>query len=111
MYMSSIFFVLVVLSFVVLSVRERIKVKTLKERSWDGSETKSSPLSQALSNLIGTAGGIYLSLVMLFSFMEIQTPERISFLKMQLEPLATLSFFLAIFQPFILRLWYLKQKF
>ncbi|GBF34197.1 hypothetical protein DCCM_3309 [Desulfocucumis palustris] len=111
MYISSIIFALVVLAFVVLSLRERIRIKALKERAWDGSETKSSPLSQALSNLIGTAGGIYLSLVMLFSFMEIQTPERIGFLKIQLEPLATLSFVLAIFQPFLLRLWQLKQRF
>jgi len=113
MVMFSPLFIFILLVFILLafSVRERIKNLTLKERAWDGSETKSSPLSSALSELIGTAGGIYLCLVMLFSFLELQLPSKIHLLHMELEPLATVSFTLAIIQPYIVKLIALRKRF
>ncbi len=108
--MVTLLMIAVVVLLVVLSLRERTRQRIGKERAWDGSETRTSPLSQALTNMIGTAGGIYLSLVMLFSFMEIDMPAKIQFLHMELEPLAAISFVLAILQPFVLKIWQLKHN-
>lgn len=58
-----------------------------------------SPLAEAMQQLVGIAGGIYLSLVMLVSFLGIAPPEQICFLDMLLDPLALLSILLACLQP------------
>ena len=58
-------------------------------------ETISSPLAEAMSQLVGIAGGIYLSLVMLVSFLGIEMPQKVNFLDMLLDPLALLSILLA----------------
>ncbi|EHL08725.1 hypothetical protein HMPREF0322_00582 [Desulfitobacterium hafniense DP7] len=71
-------------------------------------DTKPSLLSAAITQLVGTAGGIYLSLELLFSFLKI--PENwwnpSTFI---VEPLAVISLALAIVQPFAVQLW-LKIK-
>jgi len=108
---AAFIFTLLVLVLLVLSVKVRLDNQAIKERSWDGSETKSSPLSEALTGLIGTAGGIYLSLVMLFSFMELHVPNKVEFFRVGLEPLAAVSFALAIAQPFLIRIVNLRKKF
>lgn len=90
------------------SLKERIKQKILKERACEGLETKPSPLSDALGQMLATAGGIYLSLVMLFSFIEIEAPDKIILFSLELEPLATVSLFLSILQPFVLKLRFFK---
>lgn len=88
---------------VVISVRER------KYRMMWRSQSTSNQLATALSQLVGTAGGIYLSLELLFSFLKI--PEdwwsnSIFFV----EPLAAISLFLAILQPFVLSAWIRLRK-
>ena len=76
----------------------------MRDKNWDAiGEAKTSPLSQAIVNLVGTAGGIYLSLVLLQTFLEVQTPRSIALAGMDLEPLATISIALAIVQPFVAR--------
>lgn len=76
----------------------------LARKEWDTiGESKGSPVSESLANLVGTAGGIYLSLVMLTTFLEVEVPARISFSAISLEPIAALSFILAIFSPYINR--------
>ncbi|MFZ5633927.1 MAG: hypothetical protein ACOY40_13880 [Bacillota bacterium] len=111
MFSPVFIFTLVVLALLTLSVRQRVQNMAIRERAWDGSETKPSPLSEALTGLIGTAGGIYLSLVMLFSFMELSVPKKVEVFKIGLEPLAAVSFTLAIIQPFVIRLFKLRNKF
>lgn len=110
MFNSVFIFALVVFVLLVLSVKERLRNRALKERAWEGMETKSSPLSEALTGLIGTAGGIYLSMVMLFSFMELDVPQKVEFLQIGLEPLAAVSFSLAIVQPFLARVMQMHRK-
>lgn len=75
---------------------------------WRSQQT-SSPLSTALSQLVGTAGGIYLSLELLFSFLKI--PEDWwSASVFFVEPLAVISLVLAILQPFVMRVWLRFRK-
>lgn len=110
MLISVVIVTLVVIACIVFSVRQRILNRELRMRAWDGSETKSSPLSEALTGLIGTAGGIYITLVMGISFLEVNIPNEISVLSVGLEPLAAISFSLAIVQPFISRFFHLRKK-
>ncbi|MBO8128829.1 MAG: hypothetical protein H0Z39_06480 [Peptococcaceae bacterium] len=88
----------------VLSVRERMKLSLSRQKSWEV-EPKQSPLSQALVNLIGVAGGIYLSLTLLFTFLELDIPQKIKLGGIETELLATVSIALAIVQPFLINLY------
>ena len=99
-----------VFALIIFSVKIRLDNKAIKERSWDGSETRPSPVSEALTGLLGTAGGIYLSLVMMFSFMELKVPGKVNLFSVAIEPLAAISFTLAIIQPFIIRFLNMRNK-
>lgn len=81
---------------IVISVRKRKYLMM-----WRSQTTSKNQLASALSQLVGTAGGIYLSLELLFSFLKIPEnwwSDSIFFV----EPLAVISLLLAILQPFIL---------
>ncbi len=94
----------IVLLLVILSVRERVRQYMYREKDWSViGEGKSSPLSRALVNLVGVAGGIYLSLILLVTFLEIELPEKVHVGKFSLEPLAAVSIFLALVQPYFSR--------
>lgn len=96
--------VIIVLLLVAFSVRERVRQHLYREKDWSTiGEGKSSPLSQALANLVGVAGGIYLSLVVMATFLELQLPERVQMGGLSLEPLATVSILMALAQPYLQR--------
>ncbi|ACA59451.1 hypothetical protein [Candidatus Desulforudis audaxviator] len=98
---------LLTLALIAFSIRERIKLQASRFRShksWE-LEPRATPLSEAVLNLIGIAGGVYLALIMLFTFLEVSLPNKISLGGVEVEPLAAFAIGLAIVQPFILRLW------
>jgi hypothetical protein len=68
---------------------------------------RSSPLSRALAELVGTAGGIYLSLTLARDFLKLDVPGRVYVRPwhMEVEPLAALSLALALLQPYVMRLY------
>lgn len=78
-----------------LAVRLRMKNTLYRQE-----QAISSPLAEAMSQLVGIAGGIYLSLVMLVSFLGVDAPQKICFLDMLFDPLALLAILLACLQPF-----------
>lgn len=93
---------MVVLMLVAFSVRERVRQRLYRDKDWTAiGESKSSPLSEALGNLVGVAGGIYLSLVVVTTFVELQLPHRVQMAGLSLEPLATVSILMALLQPFL----------
>ncbi|MFX4260870.1 hypothetical protein ACOBQJ_01590 [Pelotomaculum propionicicum] len=99
-----IIFSLAVLLLVVVSLRERMRQRYLREKDWGFiGEAKPSQISQALTNLIGVAGGIYLTLVILATFLELQIPERVSFGRISLEPLAAISILVSLAQPYFFK--------
>ncbi|WP_374214183.1 hypothetical protein [Candidatus Desulfosporosinus nitrosoreducens] len=101
--MQQAFGVVLLVIGVVLSVRERKFMLMWR------SHPPSNQLATALSQLVGTAGGIYLSLELLFSFLKIPEnwwTDSVFFV----EPLAVLSLLLAILQPFGLRVWLKLRK-
>jgi hypothetical protein len=87
---------------VVCSVQQR-----RKNNKWRSSRAKSlqSPLSQALAHLVGTAGGIYLSLELLCTFLGLSHEEWHAITPLAINPLAAFSLIIAIVQPFMVRVW------
>ncbi len=81
--------------FLIIALKLRVRSNLYRQE-----QTISSPLAEAMRQLVGIAGGIYLSLVMLVSFLGIDAPAAIPVLDMLLDPLAVLSILLACLQPF-----------
>ncbi len=70
-----------------------------------GAEIRASPLSMAIQELVGTAGGIYLAVITLTSFLKLDVPEKVSLVRVELDPLALSAITVAILQPVALRLY------
>lgn len=85
-----------------LSVAERMKVhKRTHQRSEElPVEPRSSALSQALVELVATAGGIYLALILLRNFLKVEIPESIAVFGVKVEPMAGLALLLSLVQPY-----------
>lgn len=100
-------FLLVMLVLLFFSIKERVRLRTSSYRGqklWDV-EPKATPFSEALLNLIGVAGGVYLSLIILFTFLEVTIPGKIQLAGIEVELLAAVSIGIAIIQPFFMRIW------
>ncbi|EIW18545.1 MULTISPECIES: hypothetical protein [Pelosinus] len=91
----------------ILSLLERIKYF---RQTYDAGDVKSSPLSLAIQELVAIAGGIYLSLVMLISFLKLDIPHKILFFQMWIDPVACIAILLSIIQPFFIRLFCKNNK-
>ena len=93
---------LLVLIILALSVWQRIKYF---RETVDTTKITASPLSLAIQDLVAIAGSIYLSLIMLVSFLKLNIPEKIIFFECSIDPLAFLSISLAIIQPLFLNIF------
>ncbi|NLW07392.1 MAG: hypothetical protein GX039_05370 [Clostridia bacterium] len=101
-----LFFLIALLLGFFLAVKAKVR---LYQRS--KLEVSASPVSQALAELVAVAGGIYLSLVLLVSFLKINIAEVIMIGQFQIDPLAAVALVIALLQPLILNLWqYLKGR-
>lgn len=78
---------------------------TYIRRQLEAASASPSPLSQAIQELVGTAGGIYLSMIALISFLKIDIPERITVLHVAFDPLAFIAITIAVVQPIVIRLF------
>lgn len=98
---------LLVLIILALSVWQRIKYfrETVNEN-----KIIASPLSLAIQDLVAIAGSIYLSLIMLVSFLKLNIPGTIVFFEISIDPLAFLSISLAVIQPLFLNLFNFIKK-
>jgi len=99
--MFGILIILLFSLFVIWSVRSKIYLN--QKRRKDLPEVISNPVSQALTQILGTAGGIYLSLVMLASFLGLEVPEKVLFGQWSIDPLAFFSLSITLLQPVIMR--------
>lgn len=98
---------LLVLIILALSVWQRIKY--FRKRV-DEDKLKASPLSLAIQELVAISGSIYLSLIMLVSFLKLNIPETIMIFDLSIDPLAFLSISLAMIQPLFLNLFNAIKK-
>ncbi|MEW6625109.1 MAG: hypothetical protein AB1420_18705 [Bacillota bacterium] len=76
------------------------RVKTRKD---DIKEIIESKLSQAIVELVAIAGGIYLSLIFLMEFLNLNVPETITWMGVSFNPVAAIAVLLAVLQPLFLR--------
>jgi len=85
-----------------LAVREKQRQIVLRDLSVPSE--RASPLSRAIAELVGTAGGIYLSLNLARDFLALTVPARVAVWpwRFEVEPLAALSLTLALIQPYVL---------
>lgn len=97
---------LILMLCILLSLRERIYLHSYRQTKQFPQEPINSLISQAIANLVGVAGGIYISLMMVTSFLGLVFPESIEILGLSLEPLALVSLFIAIIQPWLSKLYY-----
>jgi hypothetical protein len=97
--------ILIVL-FVIASLALRIHYKKRNESQQLPDHAKPSPFSQALQELLATAGGIYLSLILLVSFLQIDIADKWLIYDVKMDPLAFIALLLSIVQPLILRLYH-----
>ncbi len=93
---------LVLLGLIVLSLWLRVR---LRRDSVAGVETKSTPVAAAIQELIATAGGVYLAIVALTSFLKLDMPDKVSLMAVAVDPLAVTAIALAIVQPIFSRLF------
>ena len=63
-----------------------------------------SPLALAIGTLVSVAGGIYISLELFCEFLRLPKPSDVSFLEYTMDPIALISVWAAILQPFALKL-------
>jgi len=77
----------------------------LQRESVSGVETTASPLSSAVQELVATAGGVYLAIVALTSFLKLETPDKVTLMQASVDPLALTAIGLAIIQPIIIRIY------
>jgi hypothetical protein len=101
--MSYIFLFIVFLC-IILAVREKIKSKKYKASSAGlPEEIKGSPISHALGEMVAIAGGIYVSLLLLTTFLDLNLPEKVNISTLEVDTIALLALFLTLGQPFILK--------
>ena len=98
---------LLVLIMLALSVWQRIKYF---RETVDENKITASPLSLAIQELVAISGSIYLSLIMLVSFLKLNIPETIMAFEFSIDPLALLSISLAIIQPLFLNIFNAIKK-
>lgn len=97
------FWAVLVLLSIIIGFSIWVRVCTL--RAVDPSKVKSSPFSAAVQELIATAGGVYLSIIALVSFLKLDIPEKMIALGIAFDPLALLAIGIAVTQPWWRRLF------
>lgn len=103
MFLESLLLFILFLILISLSVRKRVNNRRYRSNPFEKiSEPRSSYLSDGLLNLIGTAGGIYLALITTLNFLQLNYPNKIMFFGLTVEPIAGVSFLIAIIQPYVL---------
>ncbi len=102
------FFCIITLLLVYLAFCQRSLERSFRQVE-KNLEVKSTRFSLFISDLLASAGGIYLTLIMLCSFLALEIPETITIKQFNFNPLAAFSVFLALLQPLLLSL-YLKIK-
>ncbi len=103
-------FFIVLLAAVTVSLVFRVQEKSRSQTHQLPEHVRPSPLSQALQEMVATAGGIYLSLVLLASFLQISLDEKWLILGTKMDPLAVMALVLTILQPLFKRLYNLFRK-
>jgi len=88
---------------IMLCVAARCRMRTNYCR-YHGEGAVSTPFAEALGQVVGMAGGIYLSLMLLCDFLAVELPKKVVVLGNDMDFLALVALALACVQPMILRM-------
>jgi hypothetical protein len=86
-------------SFLLLLAGGSLWIRVKDYRTSSVNETKTSPLSLAVQDLVAAAGGIYIAIFTLTSFIKLDMPEKITLFQTSVDPLAFSAVGMAIIQP------------
>ena len=96
--------ILILLTGLSLHERTRQKKVRLSAAAGDGQpQPVTSPFSQAVVELVATAGGVYLALIALVNFLKIAVPSTVTLWGVSFEPVAAISLLIALVQPYVLK--------
>ena len=93
---------LVIFVAIAVSLAHRVREKRRTQAHEYPEHARPSPLSEAIQELIAMAGGIYISLLLLVSFLQLDLPDKLELYGLEINLLAFASILLAIIQPFTL---------
>lgn len=79
-------------------------------RTIESTQVQQSVFSLAVQDLVATAGGVYLSIIALVSFLKLEIPEKLAIMGVSFDPIALLAIGVAIFQPWWKRLFPQKTE-
>jgi hypothetical protein len=100
----------VLLVAIAASLGHRVREKRRTQSHEYPEHTKPSPLSEAIQELIAMAGGIYISLLLLVTFLQLELPDKLKLFGLEINILAFASVILAIIQPFFVTYWQKVKK-
>ncbi|MGI6589008.1 MAG: hypothetical protein ACOX2N_09690 [Peptococcia bacterium] len=103
--MGKIVFFLLLLLLVFLAVKMKKSLQRMRNIA-QLENIVESPASLAIAELVAVAGGIYLALILLTSFLKISMPERLVFFDWSVDYLAAIAIILALLQPICLAIYY-----
>ena len=95
-----------VLTFSAFLLGLALLAKVSYNRKYRHGEQLSSPLAEAITQIVGIAGGIYLALVTAINFLGLVWPEKINIFGSWVDPIAILAIVLACLQPIVLWVWH-----
>lgn len=99
----------IIIGLVTWAVKTKVFIKRNRsEKILEGAT--SSPASLALGEIVAVAGGIYLALVLVATFLNMELPEKIYLASLAVDPLALAAIVVALLQPIILGLYYNLKK-
>jgi len=107
--MAGFFFIALFLMFVLIAVKAKVQLRRMRDMGMVENAVE-SPTSYAIGELVAVAGGIYLSLVLLASFLKLSMPERIVIYNWSFDCLASIAIVLALLQPIFLSLYHKLTK-
>ncbi len=91
----------VVLSFVLwMGLSVVVRASVIRMRAARDVPAESSPLAEAIRETLAVAGGIYLALLAVISFLALNVPERVSVAGIQVDPVALLALLLVSVGPY-----------
>lgn len=99
----------VLLGLLAASLLLRVRNKDRAQSHELPEHSRPSPVSEAVQELVTIAGGIYLSLVLLVSFLQIEVADTWLIYGTKIDPLAFIALILAIAQPVAIRLYQLMK--
>lgn len=100
---------LILIALLIWAVRTKVFLKRRRsEKKVEGAVE--SPASLAMGEIVAVAGGIYLSLVLVASFLRLDLPDKVNVASMSIDPFALAAIVVALLQPIVLSLYYRFKK-